>query len=36
MSTLKEDQDLEDSLATSSYILPQVILTQLKPIIYSH
>src|SRR5690606_39763912 len=25
-----------DSLATSSYILPQVILNQLKPIIYSH
>ncbi|HCB31384.1 MAG TPA: trehalose-phosphatase [Acinetobacter lwoffii] len=36
MSTPKEHQDLEDSLATSSYILPQVILNQLKPIIYSH
>lgn len=36
MSAQQEDKNLEDSLTTSSYILPQVILTQLKSIIYTH
>ncbi|WP_216935603.1 MULTISPECIES: trehalose-phosphatase [unclassified Acinetobacter] len=36
MSNQPADQDLEDSLATSSYILAQVILNQLKSNIYSH
>ena len=36
MSTPKADQDQEDSLVSPSYILPHMILTQLKSFIYSH
>lgn len=36
MSTPKADQDQEDSLVSPFYILPHMILTQLKSFIYSH
>lgn len=36
MSIPKADQDQEDSLVSPSYILPHMILTQLKSFIYSH